>query len=347
MKTHQNIVLYIVILAGMLSSCLITDQIGSVSVEVMKPASFTIPNTVRTVAFYKRDKYQSDTFKIGYISAEKVFIDTTVRYSQLSNKCVDAAADYISKNGNFEQVNNYRDSLNIFIYGPSSDDSRRILTEKSKADLLIFLDYFHLNSAILDLGTETLFHTTPLMRWTISLKNDSNVYYLDQKDTLQFNSQNFNLSDLKNKRSGKILEKCAGIEGEYFGSKLLPSWITVSRMYYKSNNTEMLKAEKLALKNNWREAAEIWNTMAKSKNAHIAAKAKFNMALACEMEGHPDLAIEWITKSYIEFNENDEQHKANCQRYINVLALRKKEIAKLEKQVFVLKANDSLLTTPQ
>ena len=109
----------------------------------------------------------------------------------------------------------------------------------------------------------------------------------------------------------------------------------------------MLKAEKLALKNNWREAAEIWNTMAKSKNAHIAAKAKFNMALACEMEGHPDLAIEWITKSYIEFNENDKQHKANCQRYINVLALRKKEIAKLEKQVFVLKANDSLLTTPQ
>jgi len=57
------------------------------------------------------------------------------------------------------------------------------------------------------------------------------------------------------------------------------------------------------------------------------------MALVCEMEGRPDLGIGWLTKSYNEFDGNDIVHKTNCQRYIDVLAIRQKDIAKLKKQM--------------
>lgn len=337
MKIRRNSAVCAILISSMLSSCLITDRVGSVSVEVLKPASLTIPENVRTVAFIKRDNYQSDTFKVGFIDNFKVKIDSTVKYSELSNKCVDAAADFFRNHGNFEQVYNYRDSLNGLIFGPVTDTSHDLLSKKSNADLLVFLDYFHMNNAILDFGNKTVFHSTPRLRWTLNFRNDSSIYYFDQKDTLWFDNTNFNVFDLRNRRSRKTLESCAVTEGELFGSKLIPTWITVDRMYYKSNNTEMLKAEKLALKNEWNGAAQVWKNLTKNKNQRIATKAKYNMALACEMEGRPDLAIEWITKSFIEYMGNDERHKDNCQRYINVLATRKMEIARLEKQVSVLK----------
>ena len=95
----------------------------------------------------------------------------------------------------------------------------------------------------------------------------------------------------------------------------------------------MLNAEKYAKKNDWLKAAEFWNKETNNKNQKIAAKACVNMALACEMEGKPGLGIQWLIKSYNALPKNSEVHKANCQQYINGLALRKKDIERLDKLV--------------
>jgi len=130
-----------------------------------------------------------------------------------------------------------------------------------------------------------------------------------------------------------LLKNAAEYLGQSFASKLIPSWMPVERMYYKSGNIEMLKAEKLALHNDWLKAAEIWNRMTTNKNDVMAAKAKFNMALACEIEGKPDLAIEWLIRSYNGLKKENMEHRLNCQRYVNVLAMRKKDIVRLGKQM--------------
>lgn len=57
------------------------------------------------------------------------------------------------------------------------------------------------------------------------------------------------------------------------------------------------------------------------------------MAVAAEMEGKHDVSIDWLVKSYSALPVNNSEHKANCQRYINVLAIRKKEIERLGKQI--------------
>ena len=95
----------------------------------------------------------------------------------------------------------------------------------------------------------------------------------------------------------------------------------------------MLLAEKYALNNEWLKAAEIWNKQSRNKNPRMAAKACYNMALACEMEGKLDAAIDWLVQSHSVLKENNEEHKENCKRYIAVLAQRKKEIDKLAHQV--------------
>jgi hypothetical protein len=95
----------------------------------------------------------------------------------------------------------------------------------------------------------------------------------------------------------------------------------------------MLKAEKYIKNNEWLKAAEILNEKTKSKNSKLAAKACYNMAVINEMESHPDIAIEWVNKPNTSKSGFMKKHEIVCKQYIELLALRKKEIEQLDKQV--------------
>jgi len=121
--------------------------------------------------------------------------------------------------------------------------------------------------------------------------------------------------------------------GQSFCSKIIPTWFPVDLVYYTSNVQNMVQAEKFALNGDWLKAAEIWNTQTKSKKSMIAAKASFNIALACEMKGKFDTAIEWLVSSSSMMEKNNKEHPLNCQDYISALMQRKKEIVKLRQQI--------------
>lgn len=70
-----------------------------------------------------------------------------------------------------------------------------------------------------------------------------------------------------------------------------------------------------------------------SKNKRIAEKASYNMALASEMDGNLDETINWLIRSSSILKKNNKSHKLNCQQYISMLMLRKKEIERLGKQI--------------
>lgn len=92
-------------------------------------------------------------------------------------------------------------------------------------------------------------------------------------------------------------------------------------------------AEKYALENDWNKAAELWKKRTENRDQQVAAKACFNMALASEMAGNPEIGIEWLIKSNNCKFKNNVEHKANCMRYIDVLNYRKSDFEKLEKQI--------------
>jgi len=325
------LILLISVLA--LTSCLMTESVRSIQVEVMKPAILTLPEECNTVAIFKRDLFQSDTVVYRYLEVSGPKLDTSVHYADLSVYCVDALAETIKKEGYFSEVKNYRDSLNHFWNNRENRISHNELEKNTQADIFIFLDYFHFNHTTF-LRRLGVFDTYPQLWWTIEVKNDTASYVYNQKDTLSYEVYLFPEFFKEEKvKMNDILKDATEYLAKKFGSKLAPSWMPVERMYYTSGNPTMQMAEKFALQNEWMKAVEIWNRESKNKNKKIVAKATFNMAIACEMEGKFDLAIDWLVQSYSALPKNNDEHKASCQRYIHVLALRRKEVEKLSKQV--------------
>ncbi len=69
-----------------------------------------------------------------------------------------------------------------------------------------------------------------------------------------------------------------------------------------------------------------------NKNKSIAAKSMYNMALACEMSGNMDAAIDWAEKSFYVFGTKNGIHSTNCSDYIRILGQRKLDIKKIESE---------------
>jgi hypothetical protein len=329
MNYHRKILLLLIVSFG-LTSCLITDQARQLNVEIMKPGVFIFPENISKVAVFKRDLFQSDTSVFKYLNIDEIEVDTMIKSSNLSNHCVDAVSNYFKAEGYFQNVRNYRDSLNS--EWNSTITTTDELFTKSKSDILIFLDFFKFYDILISKSTNHLY-TAACLSWTITIKNDTAAYIYNQVDTLDYNDWQLKSFNLKQDGHEKLLMDAAKYLGESFGKKIIPSWIPVERMYYGSSNPEMIKAEQFAINNEWLKAAEIWNRETKNKNLKIVAKSCYNLALASEMEGKIDLSIDWLIRSYSILPKNNKDHQANCQRYINILAMRKKEIERLDKQI--------------
>ncbi len=119
-----------------------------------------------------------------------------------------------------------------------------------------------------------------------------------------------------------------------FAELLIPHWVEVQRMYYKSGQCRIKKAEELIKENDWIEAAEIWKKNVNNKNKSIAAKSMFNLALACEIEGDIDAAIDWAVKSFHVFERKNELNYYNCLDYIQILGQRKLDIKVINMQLY-------------
>ena len=77
-----------------------------------------------------------------------------------------------------------------------------------------------------------------------------------------------------------------------------PNWINQTRYYYLTGNKEIDAAIPLIQNNKWEEATAIWTKYTAIPSKTIRSKVEFNLALAAEMNGDIDLAIEWGLKSF-------------------------------------------------
>ena len=330
MKLTKKLIL-LSLLSSSLTSCLISDYASTLQVEIMKPAIIDIPKEVKTIAIIDRSNQSIDALKIIDIDETKNSNSTTIKDPGISGIALDALSKFLTDNKYFANVINYKTSLDS-IWNSSNEPSTSVLFERTKSDMCILLEEFHLNHMAINIGDYSVLNDAHLV-WSILLKSDSTYYTYNQRDTLIYTIEQF--PQYFNGKNGltKMSINSSEYLGNFLGSRIIPSWLSVERLYYQSKNQHMLMAEKYAKDNNWLKAAEVWRKENTNKNTKIAAKACYNMALACEMEGRIDLAIDWLVKSYNALSLNNEEHRSNCQRYINVLVLRKKEIEKLDKQV--------------
>jgi hypothetical protein len=115
--------------------------------------------------------------------------------------------------------------------------------------------------------------------------------------------------------------------GEMFAVRISPNWVWVTRFYYTKENEEFKTAKQYVKLNDWKGAAKIWQKYTTSLDPKIAGRACHNMALAAEMEGELQVALEWANKAYKLNN------KYSDYSYINLLTTRIMQQDKLKEQM--------------
>lgn len=238
-------------------------------------------------------------------------------------------------------------------FGLYTKEEIQQIADSTKADLLFSLDWFASidgifsprytmnspgtinNEDIIKHNSQTVKEVVNIIsHWNFyDLKKQELIYSYRKTDTIKWIKPASSLEEAKRilpPRKDAILN-AADIAASRFIEFLVPHWIEVERIYYKSGQIDMKKTEALIEENRWLEAAEIWKKNTTNKNKSIAAKSMFNLALACEMNGNMAAAIDWAVKSFYVFGTKNEFHAENCKNYIQILARRKIDIQNIEK----------------
>jgi hypothetical protein len=224
------------------------------------------------------------------------------------------------------------------------------IAQSTGADLFFSLDFFaevdgifspdYIRSDSVSIFNEYLYDSRiareivyTLACWNVyDLKKTEFARTLQKLDTIEWMEPVYSLKEAKRMlppRKDAVLN-AADIAGSRFADFISPHWIEVDRMYYPIGQPESKKTNKLVDENRWLEAAVIWKKNTTSKNKNVAAKSMFNMAVACEMNGEMDAAIDWAVKSFYLMGNKNDIHTFNCRDYINILARRKMDIQKIE-----------------
>ncbi|HEY4789640.1 MAG TPA: DUF6340 family protein, partial [Bacteroidales bacterium] len=115
--------------------------------------------------------------------------------------------------------------------------------------------------------------------------------------------------------------------GNQFAIRISPRWIWVNREYFKKGNNDFEQARRLVQVNDWKGARALWEKYVTSSNPKIAGFACYNMALACEMDGDLEKAIDWAKKAFTDYNVK------SARNYANILQHRLDEQSRLDEQM--------------
>lgn len=347
MRNKDLLLLWIIFL--LLTSCITTNNFRVTKAKFFQKGILAT-DSIDTIAVFNHDYNApgADTFYYTDVAKEKIVKDTLVKLKELSNTCTDALADYLRNSGYFKAVINFRDSLEHPTYAQIIA-LRQKNQNRMEYDACVFLDYMSLRDELMtnsyyfedqviasfpEFENSTMMETVGTwLRWRIVYKKDSSKHSYRRMDNLFYgNSVNYNLFG-SDENHRMLLINSAGSIGESFANELLPHFQWDYRVYYHSQNPKMLNAEKKMLLEDYKGAAEIYRPLTDNKNKNIAAKASYNMALICEIEGSLDASLDWLDHSEKVAKAYAYEHASRCQQYIESIKKRQKEIETLDQQL--------------
>lgn len=115
--------------------------------------------------------------------------------------------------------------------------------------------------------------------------------------------------------------------GMDYAQRLLPYKHRVNRDYFVRGTENFKIAQRRAQAGDWDGAAELWELETTNRDAKIAGRACYNMAISNEINGNLDQAMLWATKSYTDYNNN------YALPYLNTLKYRVRQKDALNRQL--------------
>lgn len=115
--------------------------------------------------------------------------------------------------------------------------------------------------------------------------------------------------------------------GSTYAQRLQPVHRRISREYYVKGSHKFTVAKRRAQTGDWQGAAALWEQEINNSNPKIAGRAYYNMAIINEINGDLDMAMDWASKAYSDYNNKP------ALRYLDALKYRSSQIAALERQI--------------
>jgi hypothetical protein len=312
---------------------------AEIDIRIMDPAEVTLPADVQQLAFLNRSVFpvylHPDSAK--WTDQEFFILDTIMYLSMFKGIMTTMTASPLYDLDTIRIIRARRmDTASML--EPLTDEGLQHLKDRYPADALMSLEYYNISDSLhvrrsregdpfmreayMGLYTVSLWRLYDLIRDTIIdeylLRDTSQWYTYGEAAELA----------IANLPEAVDAIRVAGQNaGSRYAARISPAWIGAPRYYYTSGSREMRKAARLAGAGDWKLAAETWKVLAYNEDIKLAAKASFNMALACEMEDLFLAALDWAIKSY-----SLRQEKLT-REYFDLLKLRYEHAKELARQL--------------
>lgn len=320
---------FILLLGILVSAC----KTSYVTVSVLKPANITIPSKINKIAFVNRTRpakqERARNVIEGVITGESVFADR-----KAAEECLKGVLNRLDGSPRFQAF--LPGGLELKGTGTREFPAPlewwivEDICKQNQVDALIALEVFDSNNsrsmserqAERKDGDKVIKYTEYTATLHVNIEAGWRIYYpaeqriIDQNIFTDGRSWSNSSDSKKRAEEGLIIQDAAISDAGYFAGqqyagRISPLWINVSRFYYRKGNTDFEAADRRAKTNDWKGAAELWKKHVNSGNPKIAGEACYNMALACEMEGDLQTAIDWAKKSYVNFNNKKARYYSN------------------------------------
>ncbi|MCF6183428.1 MAG: DUF6340 family protein [Bacteroidales bacterium] len=342
---------YIILFTLILGTGFFSCKTKSLSVKVLKPAEIFIPAHIKTLAVANRSlpaKGNGNQFRNvveGILSGEELFLDR-----EASERAISGLVNGLQNSPRFNVT--VPDGLNLKGTGtatfPAPLNWQKIsqICNNYSADALILLETFDSNtSRHFDSHQKTVKKDNKDITYTEYIASidiavnagwriydpvnhkiiDQNIYVdhkgWDKKGRTKTEAEN-NLP-----KQADAVKEAGYYAGKRYARRISPTWIWVSRHYYIKGNDDFKNAKYKADAKLWEDAADIWKQYVNDPDYKIAGRACYNMALASEILGKFDIALDWAQKAYADY------HLKDAKSYINILENRIRDAERLDRQM--------------
>lgn len=300
--------LLFVMMLFLASGCKTTEYF---TIDVMEPAELYLPVGLDTI-LVTHNAFPDTTNPEGtpFVIYGKLLHDTAFRDTALAWKAITTLDDMLGEIGRFETI--FIDTL-----GKGLPDKPNEYTEADIATIKRWCNQHGAKAFLILTSLEKKisydvyygmfgndvgeFAAVIAGRWL--LINPFAVKLIDDKmmlDTLYLPVKDpYAQNDVENYRNSvELLEDAAVMMGINYGSYISPHFSQTSRVVFTKGDKGIREGFEQAQAGDWKTAAVFWREALTVSDNKVRAKASFNLALASEMEGLLEPALEWAKESY-------------------------------------------------
>lgn len=347
MKWLSTVCLPILAVGLLLSSC--SSQRLYTTLDVMRPGKIAFAQDAVNVLLLNNTVSQPENYgHTTYLSGQKKQ-NITLNADSAGIFCLAGAAEEFAAIGFFESVtvldesqNNTEKFFQITRQQPNAIDS---LCNLYQVDVILALNRIAVSDVISDYYLEEDYTSLAALdvktvtNWSVHYPHATECESINLMDSLFWEETNDDikqaLQQLPNRADAVV--DASIYAGKRTCERLLPRWEQVDRYFYTSRNKLITQGIDSVYHKSWDAALAIWEQALEKSNLFTQGIAYANMAVASEIIGDIDKAIDYTNSAMlmfsISFNMNSYEYAYQQSVYLEDLVNRKKELEQLKKQL--------------